>query len=114
MQDTVEKGRMSTESLIDRLPTLDRDVFPDGMLLSELWQSEQFYKELTLRGFSPRQYIVVSFMIGSMEKLAGRDVTVGDIRGKTAEQLYQQQNRFDAVRPGQSAILAVKQLCGTS
>lgn len=101
-----------------KIPTLGPDIFPDNLLVWDIAQSGSENGKI-LHGFLGRAGLTkgqrggVTNLLGSFTRVGEKDLTIGDIRALTEEELIKLRGRLAWVaKPTVDSIKKIKKLLG--
>lgn len=103
---------------LDKLPALGPDIFPDNLRIWDLSTSggddgRKLHRLLTEAGLSKSQRAGVTLFLGSFVRVEDGDLTLGDIRALTEEELIRLRGHyFGNARPAIDSIKKIKKLFG--
>lgn len=103
---------------LDKLPTLGSDVFPDNLRVWDVAASggedgKKLHKLLDEAGLTKGQRAGVTHLLDSFIKVEDNDLTLGDIRALTEDELNRLRARLAwGAKPTISSIKKIKRLFG--
>lgn len=108
-------GEMNLD--LDVLPTLNEEVFPDSLEVWEVGASggengKKLHKILDIAGLSKGQRAGMTHLLGSFAKIGDEDITIGDIRALTEEELMRLRGEFKWGKPTADSVRKIKKLFG--
>lgn len=102
---------------LSKIPTLGPEFFPDEVGIGKLHCSgldvgEKLQRLLNEAGLSKGQCAGITNILGIFSSLDGNDLTVGDIRALTIDELLRLQSLFTWRKPTITSIRKIKKLLG--